>query len=94
LVLGDNIFYGSGFTGLLRKAVKDAEENKKATVFGYWVSDPERYGIADSIKVQELEKEKRNEIIVSCLEIGTGLRQISRLTGVTYGVINKLNKSR
>ena len=52
------------------------------------------YGIADSIKVQELEKEKRNEIIVSCLEIGTGLRQLSRLTGVTYGVINKLNKGR
>ena len=40
LVLGDNIFYGSGFTSLLRNAVKDAEENKKATVFGYWVSDP------------------------------------------------------
>ncbi|MBE6324111.1 MAG: glucose-1-phosphate thymidylyltransferase RfbA [Bacteroidales bacterium] len=47
LVLGDNIFYGSGFTGLLRKAVKDAEENAKATVFGYWVSDPERYGVAE-----------------------------------------------
>ena len=47
LVLGDNIFYGSGFTGLLRKAVKDAEENKKATVFGYWVSDPQRYGVAE-----------------------------------------------
>lgn len=44
LVLGDNIFYGSGFTNLLRKAVADAEENGKATVFGYWVSDPERYG--------------------------------------------------
>ena len=54
----------------------------------------ERYDIADSIKVQELEKELRNEIILSCLEIGTGLRQLSRLTGVTYGVINKLNKSR
>ena len=47
LVLGDNIFYGSGFTGLLRRAVKDAEENQKATVFGYWVSDPERYGVAE-----------------------------------------------
>ncbi len=47
LVLGDNIFYGSGFTGLLRKAVKDAEENQKATVFGYWVNDPERYGVAE-----------------------------------------------
>ena len=47
LVLGDNIFYGSGFTGLLRKAVEDAEQNGKATVFGYWVSDPERYGVAE-----------------------------------------------
>ena len=47
LVLGDNIFYGSGFTGLLRKAVKAAEDENKATVFGYWVSDPERYGVAE-----------------------------------------------
>ena len=46
LVLGDNIFYGSGFTQLLKKAVEDAE-NGKATVFGYWVSDPERYGVAE-----------------------------------------------
>ena len=47
LVLGDNIFHGNGFTGLLQKAVRDAEENGKATVFGYWVSDPERYGVAE-----------------------------------------------
>ena len=47
LVLGDNIFYGSGFTTLLRNAVKDAEDNNKATVFGYWVRDPERYGVAE-----------------------------------------------
>ena len=47
LVLGDNIFYGAGFTGLLRKAVEDAEVNGKASVFGYWVSDPERYGVAE-----------------------------------------------
>lgn len=46
LVLGDNIFYGSGFTTLLNNAVKNAEEGK-ATVFGYWVSDPERYGVAE-----------------------------------------------
>ena len=46
LVLGDNIFYGSGFTPLLKKAVEDAEHGK-ATVFGYWVSDPERYGVAE-----------------------------------------------
>ena len=47
LVLGDNIFYGSGFTAMLRQAVVDAEQNSKATVFGYWVSDPERYGVAE-----------------------------------------------
>ena len=47
LVLGDNIFYGSGFTGKLHEAVVDAEQNGKATVFGYWVSDPERYGVAE-----------------------------------------------
>ena len=47
LVLGDNIFYGAGFTGQLREAVRAAEEDKKATVFGYWVSDPERYGVAE-----------------------------------------------
>ena len=47
LVLGDNIFHGSGFTAMLKKAVRDAEENSKATVFGYWVSDPERYGVAE-----------------------------------------------
>lgn len=47
LVLGDNIFHGSGFSGMLREAVRDAEENAKATVFGYWVSDPERYGVAE-----------------------------------------------
>ena len=47
LVLGDNIFHGAGFTELLKAAVKDAEENDKATVFGYWVDDPERYGVAE-----------------------------------------------
>jgi glucose-1-phosphate thymidylyltransferase len=47
LVLGDNIFYGAGFTKLLRNAVNDAEQNGKATVFGYWVNDPERYGVAE-----------------------------------------------
>jgi glucose-1-phosphate thymidylyltransferase len=47
LVLGDNIFYGQGFTQMLQNAVKAAEDEKKATVFGYWVSDPERYGVAE-----------------------------------------------
>lgn len=47
LVLGDNIFHGSGFSGMLKEAVRTAEEDKKATVFGYWVNDPERYGVAE-----------------------------------------------
>lgn len=47
LVLGDNIFNGNGFTQMLKAAVHDAEQNGKATVFGYWVSDPERYGVAE-----------------------------------------------
>ena len=46
LVLGDNIFYGAGFTGLLKNSVVEAEQNNKATVFGYYVNDPERYGVA------------------------------------------------
>ena len=47
LVLGDNIFHGSGFGKMLKEAVRAAEEDAKATVFGYWVSDPERYGVAE-----------------------------------------------
>ena len=47
LVLGDNIFHGAGFTPLLKEAVKAADEQNKATVFGYWVSDPERHGVAE-----------------------------------------------
>lgn len=47
LVLGDNIFHGSGFTAKLKEAVRAAEEDKNATVFGYWVNDPERYGVAE-----------------------------------------------
>ena len=47
LVLGDNIFHGAGFSGVLKEAVRTAEEGGKATVFGYWVNDPERYGVAE-----------------------------------------------
>ena len=47
LVLGDNIFYGGGFTGMLKQAVVNAEQNGQATIFGYWVNDPERYGVAE-----------------------------------------------
>lgn len=70
LVLGDNIFYGSGFTGLLRKAVEDAEKNAKATVFGYWVSDPERYGVAEfdkqgnCLSIEEKPKEPKSNYAV------------------------------
>ena len=70
LVLGDNIFYGAGFTTLLRNAVKDAEENKKATVFGYWVADPERYGVAEfdkqgnCLSIEEKPKEPKSNYAV------------------------------
>ena len=70
LVLGDNIFYGAGFTGLLRKAVKDAEENNKATVFGYRVSDPERYGVAEfdkegnCLSIEEKPKDPKSNYAV------------------------------
>lgn len=47
LVLGDNIFHGAGLTGMLEEAVRNAEQQAKATVFGYWVDDPERYGVAE-----------------------------------------------
>lgn len=47
LVLGDNIFHGAGFKGMLHEAVANAEQDGKATVFGYWVKDPERYGVAE-----------------------------------------------
>ena len=49
LVLGDNIFHGAGFSGVLKEAVRSAEEDGKATVFGYWVDDPERYGVAEFV---------------------------------------------
>lgn len=70
LVLGDNIFHGSGFTGLLKKAVNDVEENQKATVFGYWVSDPGRYGVAEfdkqgnCLSIEEKPKEPKSNFAV------------------------------
>ena len=70
LVLGDNIFHGMGFTGLLKKAVKNAEENNKATVFGYWVNDPERYGVAEfdkqgnCLSIEEKPKEPKSNYAV------------------------------
>ena len=70
LVLGDNIFYGNGFTSLLREAVRTAEEDKKATVFGYWVSDPERYGVAEfdkdgnCLSIEEKPKQPKSNYAV------------------------------
>lgn len=70
LVLGDNIFYGHGFPTLLRNAVKEAEENNNATVFGYWVNDPERYGVAEFdaegnvISIEEKPKEPKSNYAV------------------------------
>ena len=71
LVLGDNIFHGAGFTGMLREAVANAEREGKATVFGYWVSDPERYGVAEfdeegnCLSIEEKpEKPKSNYAVV------------------------------
>lgn len=70
LVLGDNIFYGNGFTSLLKEAVRTAEEDKKATVFGYWVADPERYGVAEfdkegnCISIEEKPKEPKSNYAV------------------------------
>ncbi len=71
LVLGDNIFYGQSFTRMLQDAVRTADEDKKATVFGYWVADPERYGVAefdkdgDCMSIEEKpEKPKSNYAVV------------------------------
>ena len=71
LVLGDNIFHGAGFSAMLHQAVDDAENNGKATVFGYWVNDPERYGVAEfdkqgnCLSIEEKpEKPKSNYAVV------------------------------
>lgn len=70
LVLGDNIFHGTGFTGMLKQAVKKAEEDGKATVFGYWVNDPERYGVAEfdqngnCLSIEEKPKEPKSNYAV------------------------------
>ncbi len=70
LVLGDNIFYGQSFSGMLKEAVRVAEEESNATVFGYWVSDPERYGVAEFdsngkvLSIEEKPKEPRSNYAV------------------------------
>lgn len=70
LVLGDNIFYGQGFSDMLNEAVRTAEEEQKATVFGYWVNDPERYGVAEfdeqgnCLSIEEKPKEPKSNYAV------------------------------
>ena len=70
LILGDNIFYGAGFSGMLKEAVKNAEQQSKATVFGYWVNDPERYGVAEfdrngnCLSIEEKPKEPKSNYAV------------------------------
>ena len=70
LVLGDNIFQGMGFTKMLREAVRTAEEEHKATVFGYWVNDPERYGVAEfdkdgnCLSIEEKPREPKSNYAV------------------------------
>ncbi|MCQ2113249.1 MAG: glucose-1-phosphate thymidylyltransferase RfbA [Bacteroidaceae bacterium] len=70
LVLGDNIFHGSGFNQMLKEAVENAENEQKATVFGYWVSDPERYGVAEfdadgnCLSIEEKPKEPKSNYAV------------------------------
>ena len=69
-MLGDNIFHGNGFSALLKEAVRTAEEDKKATVFGYWVNDPERYGVADfdvdgnCLSIEEKPKQPKSNYAV------------------------------
>ena len=73
MVLGDNIFYGNGFSGVLRAAVKNAEENGRATVFGYYVNDPERFGVVEFdeagkvISIEEKPKEPKSNYAVTGL---------------------------
>lgn len=73
MVLGDNIFHGNGFFELLKDAVRSAEEESKATVFGYWVSDPQRYGVAEfdnegnCLSIEEKPKEPKSNYAVTGL---------------------------
>ena len=73
LVLGDNIFHGTGFNSLLKQAVADAEKNAQATVFGYWVADPQRYGVAEfdqqgkCISIEEKPKEPKSNYAITGL---------------------------
>ena len=69
LVLGDNIFYGHGLTEMLAESVKNIKEENKATVFGYWVNDPERYGVAEFDKNEIFNFENNSNL--SCRKVST-----------------------
>lgn len=92
LILGDNIFYGHGLTDLLKTAVRNVEEDRKATVFGYYVQDPERYGVAEFdasgsvISIEEKPKEPKSNYAVvglyfypnSVVKIAKGIKPSNR----------------
>lgn len=92
LVLGDNIFQGNGLGQLMRDAVQDAEKNQKATVFGYWVADPERYGVAEFdgsgnvLSIEEKPKEPKSNYAVvglyfypnKVVEVAKGIKPSAR----------------
>lgn len=92
LVLGDNIFQGNGFSSRLKEAVRAAEEERKATVFGYWVSDPERYGVAEfdaqgnCLSIEEKPKEPKSNYAVvglyfypnKVVEVAKGIKPSAR----------------
>ncbi len=73
MILGDNIFYGNGFTTLLKAAVKNAEENQRATIFGYYVPDPERFGVVEfdengkALNIEEKPKHPKSNYAVTGL---------------------------
>ena len=84
LVLGDNIFHGSGLTNLMKRAVEDAEKNHKATVFGYWVSDPERYGVAEfdkkgnCISIEEKPKQPKSNYPNKVVNVAKSIKPSAR----------------
>lgn len=92
LVLGDNIFHGSGFSGMLREAVRAAEQDGLSTVFGYWVKDPQRYGVAEfdadgrALSIEEKPSQPKSNYAVtglyfypnSVLEIAAGIKPSAR----------------
>jgi len=86
MVLGDNIFYGNGFGGILRKAVSDAEVNNRATVFGYYVNDPERFGVVSFdehqrvISIEEKpQKPKSNYAVTGLYFYPAGVSQMASM---------------